>query len=459
MQKLSCLFSVEVVAAEGLPASMNGLCLSVCVSKKKTRDCMPSRVSQGTTDFEETLFTLSHVYYTPGSGTHMAVSDLRFQIMEKDGSIGIYTHAEGDKSGKDETPFEVSPLDVDGGVDVLNSAVTVEEWVGGGMDSEGVMVAVLVQLRDPIRQYEGVGGPMVVLVHAGPCTNKGEEGEVRYKVSSLQVGVMKVRSGGARIGWDAEKQRLTALQWLVAYEMGKKREAQPEKEALRAGWRRPPEKKPTIEWSLAIEATTGKDEASTTEKVVTHFRTAMVGNTLGANDGGIGVRAPRRLMKRKEKAARHCRVLVPEKGEAMIEQMPVRNQKESNDQEMPALMKESVGETSHSETLRMSRSEKEKLRLPEREPRKQSLMLEVQVYNTKAYLISGVDPKMKSLISKSSEREGEHYHCPMILPTARRQGIGIRTIGRRLRKRNTKERPSVNDGGIRKKKGRESHCG
>ncbi|KAL1540642.1 protein PLASTID MOVEMENT IMPAIRED 1-like [Salvia divinorum] len=39
---------------------------------------------------------------------------------------------------KDEVPFEVSPLD--GGVDVLGSAV---------------MVAVLVQLRDPIRQYEG----------------------------------------------------------------------------------------------------------------------------------------------------------------------------------------------------------------------------------------------------------------------------------------------------------------
>ena len=73
---------------------------------------------------------------------------------------------------KEEAPFEVSPLDLDG---VLDSAVTIEEWVGGGMDSEGVMVAVLVQLRDPIRQYEGVGGAMVVLVHAGACTNKGEE--------------------------------------------------------------------------------------------------------------------------------------------------------------------------------------------------------------------------------------------------------------------------------------------
>ncbi|GMH04740.1 hypothetical protein Nepgr_006580 [Nepenthes gracilis] len=51
MQKLSCLFSVEVVAVHGLPALMNRLRLSVCVRKKETKDgavhTMPSRVSQG----------------------------------------------------------------------------------------------------------------------------------------------------------------------------------------------------------------------------------------------------------------------------------------------------------------------------------------------------------------------------------------------------------------------------
>ena len=54
-------------------------------------------------------------------------------------------------------------------------------------------------------------------------------------------------------------------------------------------------------------------------------------------------------MKIEEKTAHFCRVWVAEKGEATIEQMP-RNQKESNDQEMSALMKEPVGETSRSET-------------------------------------------------------------------------------------------------------------
>ncbi|KAG9142104.1 hypothetical protein Leryth_016320 [Lithospermum erythrorhizon] len=163
LSKLSCLFSVEVVAVQNLPASMNGLRLSVCVRKKETKDgavqTMPSRVSQGAADFEETLFVRCHVYYTPGSGTQMKfeprpflilvdadrldfadsvdlskliqesieksfegsrirqwdinfnltgkakggelVLKLGFQIMEKDGGIGIYSQAEGQKSAKD----------------------------------------------------------------------------------------------------------------------------------------------------------------------------------------------------------------------------------------------------------------------------------------------------------------------------------------------------------------------
>ncbi|KAG8377227.1 hypothetical protein BUALT_Bualt08G0006400 [Buddleja alternifolia] len=166
MQKLSCLFSVEVVTVQSLPSSMNGLRLSVCVRKKESKDgvvqTMPSRVSQGAADFEETLFIRCHVYFTPGSGTHMKfeprpflvyvvavdaeeldfgrsvvdlsgliqesidksfegarirqwdstfnlsgkakggelVLKLGFQIMEKDGGIGIYSQAEGQKGKK-----------------------------------------------------------------------------------------------------------------------------------------------------------------------------------------------------------------------------------------------------------------------------------------------------------------------------------------------------------------------
>ncbi|GAV65839.1 NT-C2 domain-containing protein [Cephalotus follicularis] len=166
MHKLSCLFSVEVITAQGLPASMNGLRLSVRVRKKETKDgavhTMPSRVSQGAADFEETLFVKCHVYCTSGNGKHMKfeprpfriylfavdaeeldfggsyvdlshliqesveksfegtrvrqwdmsfnlsgkakggelVLKLGFQIMDKDGGIDIYSQAEGQKSNK-----------------------------------------------------------------------------------------------------------------------------------------------------------------------------------------------------------------------------------------------------------------------------------------------------------------------------------------------------------------------
>ncbi|XVE61088.1 hypothetical protein DITRI_Ditri06bG0012000 [Diplodiscus trichospermus] len=166
MQKLSCLLSVEVVIAQGLPASMNGLRLSVCVQKKESKDgavnTLPSRVSQGAADFEETLFIRSHVYCSHGNGKQLKfeprpfliylfavdaeeldfgrnlvdlslliqesteknyegtrvrqwdmsfnlsgkaeggelIAKLGFQIMEKEGGIGIYNQMEGLKSSK-----------------------------------------------------------------------------------------------------------------------------------------------------------------------------------------------------------------------------------------------------------------------------------------------------------------------------------------------------------------------
>ncbi|KAB2629149.1 hypothetical protein D8674_033944 [Pyrus ussuriensis x Pyrus communis] len=150
MQKLSCLFSVEVVTAQGLSASMNGLRLSVRVRKKETKDravqTMPSRVTQRAADFEETLFVQCHVYCSSAHGkktkfeprpfwvylfavdaeeldfgrstvdlSQMILESIEksrkakggklalklgFQIMEKDGGVGIYSQVKDLKSGK-----------------------------------------------------------------------------------------------------------------------------------------------------------------------------------------------------------------------------------------------------------------------------------------------------------------------------------------------------------------------
>ncbi|KAG6591202.1 Protein PLASTID MOVEMENT IMPAIRED 1, partial [Cucurbita argyrosperma subsp. sororia] len=142
---------------------------------------------------------------------------------------------------EEEAPFDVSALNVKiGGKDQnqfypLDSAVPFEDWMkkfnftGYGNkreDPEGVTLAVVVQLRDPLRRYEAVGGPVLGLIHAEEVEMENErskyEEERRFKVTSLHVGGLKVRRGGGkRNAWDSEKQMLTAMQWLVAYGIGK----------------------------------------------------------------------------------------------------------------------------------------------------------------------------------------------------------------------------------------------
>ncbi|XP_044475921.1 protein PLASTID MOVEMENT IMPAIRED 1 [Mangifera indica] len=127
---------------------------------------------------------------------------------------------------EEDAPFEVSPLSSDKDQNhPLTSAVPLEDWINGELgDQEAITVAVVIQLRDPIRRYEAVGGPVIALIHAAAhadtTVDKYDE-EKRFKVTSLHVGGFKARTGGIKTVWDGEKQRLTAMQWLIAYGLGK----------------------------------------------------------------------------------------------------------------------------------------------------------------------------------------------------------------------------------------------
>ncbi|KAF2324811.1 hypothetical protein GH714_017234 [Hevea brasiliensis] len=137
---------------------------------------------------------------------------------------------------EEDAPFDVSPLNEKtsaGGKHnhPLASAIPLEDWIknyssstldGESGDLATITVVVVVQLRDPLRRYEAVGGPVVALVHA-ICTDNKEDKyneEKKFKVTSLHVGGLKLRTGGKNM-WDSEKQRVTATQWLVAHGLGK----------------------------------------------------------------------------------------------------------------------------------------------------------------------------------------------------------------------------------------------
>jgi hypothetical protein len=139
---------------------------------------------------------------------------------------------------EEEAPFDVSSFsstkEENKDKDILSSAISLEDWIRDqsySSDSDelsNITLMFVVQLRDPIRRNEAVGGPMMVLIHAESADTKGndryedDEEEKRFKVSSMHVGGFKVRSGdGRKNGWDSVKQRLTSMQWLIEYGLGK----------------------------------------------------------------------------------------------------------------------------------------------------------------------------------------------------------------------------------------------
>lgn len=130
---------------------------------------------------------------------------------------------------EEDAPFDVSPIN---GKKMLSSAVPLEDWIKNSGntplpkeagETETTTISVVVQLQDPLRRYEAVGGPVIALINATISDANPDiyDEERRFKLASLHVGGLRVRTRGKRNVWDTEKQRLTAMQWLVAYGLGK----------------------------------------------------------------------------------------------------------------------------------------------------------------------------------------------------------------------------------------------
>ncbi|XP_074586246.1 protein PLASTID MOVEMENT IMPAIRED 1-like [Curcuma longa] len=115
---------------------------------------------------------------------------------------------------------EEAPLEALPPADTLNLAVKHHDWC---TNCSRATILLVIQLRDPVRGYEAVGAPLIATVQAVPSTDQGESlEERRFELESVHVGGLKLGSDSKiKSAWDGEKQRLTAMQWLVENGVGK----------------------------------------------------------------------------------------------------------------------------------------------------------------------------------------------------------------------------------------------
>ncbi|MQL90123.1 hypothetical protein Taro_022704 [Colocasia esculenta] len=157
---------------------------------------------------------------------------------------------------EEEAPFDVFPLAGKGDPNPpLASTMALEEWEGWSSGGGGLTVLTVVQLRDPVRRYETVGGPVVALVQAAEDGEGEEEEGRRFKVGSLHVGGVKGTGGRGGGGWGGgERQRLTAMQWVVANGMGS---AGRKKAAGKGGGGRGGGQQQEVMWSMSARVMAG----------------------------------------------------------------------------------------------------------------------------------------------------------------------------------------------------------
>ncbi|KAG6512348.1 protein PLASTID MOVEMENT IMPAIRED 1-like [Zingiber officinale] len=115
---------------------------------------------------------------------------------------------------------EEAPLEALPPADTLNLTVKPHDWC---TNCNRATILVVIQLRDSVRGYEAVGAPFIATAQAAPLTDQGEAlEERRFKLESVHVGGLKLGSDSKiRSAWDGEKQRLTAMQWLMENGVGK----------------------------------------------------------------------------------------------------------------------------------------------------------------------------------------------------------------------------------------------
>lgn len=119
------------------------------------------------------------------------------------------------KVSEEDAPFGISRLIENNGTNcIFDALVPADNYLSSCDDESRFSVLYGIILRDPSRGYEMVGAPMIAAVQAVKA-NEGDD-SCSFRVTNLHMGGLQSRLAG-------EKQRLTALQWLVAHGLVRKR--------------------------------------------------------------------------------------------------------------------------------------------------------------------------------------------------------------------------------------------
>lgn len=156
----------------------------------------------------------------------------------------------------EDAPFEVAAAAAAGDTNVFYSLVPSDEWSEPRSSDGRVTLVAAIQLRDPSRRYEAVGAPMVAVVQSARLLGAAGHSVGRFKVRSLHVGGVQMRcsSGvGGRASWGAERQKLTAMQWMLAHGPVRAGKRAPTLTSSQARARQ----RPDVVWSLSSRVLAG----------------------------------------------------------------------------------------------------------------------------------------------------------------------------------------------------------
>ncbi|KAI5057713.1 hypothetical protein GOP47_0027728 [Adiantum capillus-veneris] len=107
-------------------------------------------------------------------------------------------------------------------------------------------IAMLVQLRDPLRSYEPIGVPMIAFVQAervvmpallktGGSREAESQPEPLFKITGVHLAGVKASQENRRPGWGSQRQIRAATRWLLANGMSKPKGVSTSRAKLRQG--------------------------------------------------------------------------------------------------------------------------------------------------------------------------------------------------------------------------------